>query len=191
MLFESLDKLKRNSILSAILLTTLGAIILILPERLVPMLILVLGYVLVVLALVMMLGFLSSKKSLMDYIKFVAALAIFIVSICVLVYRSDIVPVLEWLFGLLLILDGARTLIHSFTYARRSQRKGWWVLTILSLLLILAGAILLVNPWWDTPSKLTKVIGCAVLFSAIISGLRLFWTWPLRNSKGGNVDGEK
>lgn len=127
----------------------------------------------------------------MDYIKFVAALAIFIVSICVLVYRSDIVPVLEWLFGLLLILDGARTLIHSFTYARRSQRKGWWVLTILSLLLILAGAILLVNPWWDTPSKLTKVIGCAVLFSAIISGLRLFWTWPLRNSKGGNVDGEK
>ena len=98
--------------------------------------------------------------------------------------------VLAWLFGFLLVVDGGRTMVHSFTYARRSQRKGWWVLSILSVLLMGTGVILFLNPWWQTEDVLMKVIGCAILFSAIVSGIRLIWTWPLRNSKGGNEDGE-
>ena len=188
MLFEALDKLKRNSIFSAILLTALGAVILICPEKHAPLLTLALGYALMVLAIVMMLNFFSSKKSLMDYAKFVGALVLLTVGVCVLVFKDDILRVLAWLFGFFLILDGARTLFHSFAYARRSKRKGWWVLAILSLLLIAAGVIVFVNPWWDTPNKLMKVIGCAVLFSAIVSGIRLVWTWPLRNPKGGDDD---
>ena len=191
MLFDSLDKIKRNSILSAILLTTLGAVILICPEGHIPLLTLALGYTLLVVALVMMLNFFSSKKSLMDYIKFTGSLAILIGGICVLVFRDDILRVLAWLFGLLLVLDGGRTLFHSFMYARRSKRRGWWILAILSVLLIAAGVILLVNPWWDTPSMLMKVIGCAVLFAAVVSSIRLYWTWPLRNAKGGDEDGKE
>ena len=191
MLFESLDKLKRNSLLSAILLTALGAIVLICPEKNVPLLTLVFGYGLIVVALVMMLNFMSSKKSLMDYAKFIVAIVLCIVGICVLVFKDQLLRVLAWLFGFFLILDGARTMFHSFAYARRSKRKGWWVLTILSVLLIAAGIIIFVNPWWDTPAMLMKVIGCAILFSAIISGIRLIWTWPLRNSKGGDEDGKE
>ena len=191
MLFDSLDKIKRNSILSAILLTTLGAVILICPEGHIPLLTLALGYTLLVVALVMMLNFFSSKKSLMDYIKFTGSLAILIGGICVLVFRDDILRVLAWLFGLLLVLDGGRTLFHSFMYAHRSKRRGWWILAILSVLLIAAGVILLVNPWWDTPSMLMKVIGCAVLFAAVVSSIRLYWTWPLRNAKGGDEDGKE
>ena len=101
------------------------------------------------------------------------------------------VGVLGWLFGFLLIADGARTMFHSFTYARRSQRKGWWVLTILSALLMIAGIILFVNPWWNTADTLMKVIGCAIFFSSIVSAIRLIWTWPLGKEKGGNEDGEE
>ncbi len=191
MLFESLDKLKRNSIMSAILLTVLGIIVMICPRDRIPMLTLVFGYTLIIIAIVMMLNFFASKKSLMDYIKFVGALALLIVGACVLIFRDDLLRVLAWLFGVLLILDGARTMFHAFTYARRSQRKGWWVLAVLSLLLIVAGIIVFLNPWWDTPNMLMKVIGCAVLFSAVVSGFRLLWTWPLRNAKGGNDDGDK
>ena len=97
---------------------------------------------------------------------------------------------LAWLFGFLLILDGARTMYHSFTYARRSKRQGWWVLTILSLLLIGTGIVIFANPWWGTPDLLMKVIGFAILFAAIISAIRLIWTWPLRSEKGGSDDGE-
>jgi uncharacterized membrane protein HdeD (DUF308 family) len=191
MLFDSLDKLKRNSIMSAILLVFLGAVIIICPRAYIPSLTLVFGYALVVISIVLMLRFMSSKKSLMEYIKFSGALILGIVGLAVLVYRSDIMRVLAWLFAFLLVLDGGRTMFHSFTYARRSQRKGWWVLTILSVLLIATGIVLFLNPWWNTPVMLMKAIGCAVFFSAIVSGVRLIWTWPLRNSKGGNDDGKE
>ena len=190
MLFESLDKIRRNSIMSAILLIALGAIIIICPNDYIGSLMLMFGYTLVVIAIVMGLNFFNGKKSLMEYIKFTGALILGIVGLCVLVFRGDIMRVLGWLFGFLLIADGARTMFHSFTYARRSKRKGWWVLTILSLLLIMAGVILFINPWWETPEMLMKVIGCAIFFSSIVSAIRLFWTWPLKNTNGGNEDGE-
>lgn len=191
MLFESLDKLRRNSILSSILLIFLGAVIIICPRPYIPSLTLAFGYTLVVIAIIMTLNFLSGSKSLMAYLKFTGALILGLVGIAVLVFRSDIMRVLAWLFGFLLIVDGARTMIHSFTYSRRSQRKGWWVLTVLSALLIIAGILLFVNPWWNTPDMLMKVIGCTVFFSAIVSGIRLIWTWPLRNVKGGTEDGKE
>jgi uncharacterized membrane protein HdeD (DUF308 family) len=81
-------------------------------------------------------------------------------------------------------------LFHSLTYARRSQRKGWWVLTILSVLLIITGILIFVNPFWNSADMLMKVIGCAVFFSAIVSGIRLIWTWPVRNAKEDNEDGK-
>lgn len=191
MLFESLDKLKRNSILSAILLVFLGAVIIICPQAFIPSLMLAFGYTLVIISIVMILNFLSGKKSLMEYIKFTVALIIGLVGLSALMFRSDVMRVLTWLFGFLLVLDGGRTLFHSLTYARRSQRKGWWVLTILSLLLIAAGVLVFVNPWWNSPDMLMKVIGCAVFFSAIVSGIRLIWTWPVRNAEGGNEDGKE
>ena len=190
MLFESLDKLKRNSIMTSILLIALGIIIIICPKEYVGSLTLVLGYSLVIVSIVLMLNFFSGKKSLMEYLKFSGALVLCIVGICVLVFRDDIMRVLAWLFGFLLILDGGRTMFHSFTYARRSRRSGWWVLTILSVLLIAAGIILFMNPWWNTTGTLTKVIGCAIFFSSIVSAIRLIWTWPLRTEKGGNEDGK-
>ena len=66
------------------------------------------GYVLVIVALVMVFDFFASKKSLMEYIKFVGAVLLLIVGICALVFRSDLLAALALLFGLLLILDGGR-----------------------------------------------------------------------------------
>ena len=190
MLFDSLDKLRRNSIMSAILLVVLGVVIIVCPAIHIPLFIQLLGYTLIVIAIVMILNFFSGNKSLMEYVKFTGALILGIAGILALVFQDDMMRVLAWVSGFLLILDGARTMFHAFTYARRSQRKGWWVLAILSLLLIVAGVVVLVNPWWGTPEMLMKVIGCAVFFSAIISAIRLIWTWPLRNAKGGQANGE-
>ena len=191
MLFESLDKIKRNAIISSILLVAIGAIILICPVDYIPTMILGCGYSLVIVAIVMVFDFLSSKKSLMDYIKFVSALLLGFAGISTLIFRDNIMLVLAWLFGFLMILDGLRTFIHSLTFARRSERKGWWVLSILSALMMVAGIMLFVNPWFKTTESLMKVIGGTVMFSAIMSGLRLIWTWPVRKEKeieGGKND---
>ena len=189
MLFESLDKIKRNAIFSTILLIALGAVILICPDNLMPTMILGFGYTLTVVAIVMMLDFFSSNKVLMDYLKFCGALILAFVGVGVLIFSSNTLKTLAWLFGFMMILDGLRTLLHSFTFARRSQRKAWWVLTILSAFMMISGIMLFVNPWFGTPDSLKKVVGACVLFSAIVSGLRLIWTWPLRKEKGESENG--
>lgn len=191
MLFDSLDKIKRNAIFTTILLIALGTVILLCPENYISTIVLGLGYVLAMIALVMMMSFFSSKKMLLDYLKFTGALVLLIIGLCVLVFRNNIMRVLAWLFGFLLFLDGLRTLIHSFTYARRSHRKAWWILTILSVLMMVASVMLFLNPWVGDPGSLMKVIGTVVLFAAAISGIRLIFTWPIRKENGGKEDVEQ
>ena len=65
-------------------------------------------------------------------------------------------------------------------YARRAERKGWWVLIVLSVLMILFGLIILVNPWWNEPAKLFDVIGGMLLFSSVVSIVRLIFNWPIK-----------
>ena len=94
MLFDSLDKLKRNSILSAILLIFLGAVIILCPQSYIPALTLAFGYILVIISIILILGFLSSKKSLMDYIKFTGSLILGLVGLAVLLYRNDVMLII-------------------------------------------------------------------------------------------------
>ena len=183
MIFEALSKIKRNAIFSAILLFAAGIIILICPNDYFPIIIMGLGYALVIIALIMVFGFFASNKSLMAYVKFIAALFLGVGGVCVLIIQQDTLKMLAWLFGFLLIIDGLRTLIHSFTYARRSHRKAWWVLTILSFFLMVAGVMLFINPWFATLDSLKRIIGGALIFSSMISLLRLIWTWPLKKEK--------
>ena len=180
MIFEALDKIKRNAIFTTILLMALGICVLICPGSYAPTLLLGFGYTLVVVGLVMVLNFLSSNRSVMSYIKFVGALLLGIAGICVLVFRENTILVLGLAFGILLILDGLRTMIHSFTYARRSGRKAWWVLAIFSGLLIGVGIMLTINPWTSKENTVLTAIGLSLLFGAVVSGFRLFWTWPVR-----------
>lgn len=55
MLFDSLDKIKRNSIMSAIILAAIGIVILICPSSYVNSLILVSGYTLIIISIAKML----------------------------------------------------------------------------------------------------------------------------------------
>ena len=73
MLFQTLDKLKRQSILAAVLMMSLGVVMLICPENYVNTLVVTVGYGMIVFAIVEMLEFISSKKALIHYIIFTGA----------------------------------------------------------------------------------------------------------------------
>ena len=94
---------------------------------------------------------------------------------------DNIVLAIGLVFGLWLILDGVLSLFNATTYARRAQRQGWQILVVLSVLLILFGLIVLVNPWWDSPDKLFDVIGGMLLFSSVVGIVRLIFIWPLKS----------
>ena len=48
------------------------------------------------------------------------------------------------------------------------------------LRLILFGLVVLINPWWDEPTKLFDVIGVMLLFSSVVSIVRTIFNWPIK-----------
>lgn len=190
MLFDSLDNLRRRALLTSILLVALGVVLLICPEKYIISLTLAFGYTLIIISIVMLLEFFTSKKSLMEYIKFCGALILGIVGLCSLVFRENVMRTLAGLSSFLLLVYGISVLYFSLTYARRSHRRGWWLFTILAILLVACAVVLFINPWWGTPVTLIRIIGYAVLFSALVSTIRLIWGWSLNRKRGGEVDAE-
>ena len=184
MLFEELSKIKRSSIMTSIILAAVGIVMILCPPQYVESLVAVLGYGMVIFAGVMILNYITAKKSLINCIKFGGALAILLLGIAVLVFEN-IVLLIGVVFGLVLVADGLITMVNTCMYARRAKLKGWWLLVLLSLLLIAGGVMILVNPWWNEAVKLFDVIGVMLLFSSLVGIVRLIIIWPIKDEEEG------
>ena len=167
--------------MTSVITMAIGIVMIICPDRYVDMLVAALGYVLLVVATVMVLEFLSSKKALINYIYLAGALLIGILGMAVLFYREHVLQMLGLVFGIGLILEGINDLFNAWMYARRAQRNGWWILVLLAIVLIALGVLILRNPFWDTPTTLMSVIGAALLFSSAVGILRVIMTWPFKS----------
>jgi uncharacterized membrane protein HdeD (DUF308 family) len=190
MLLDALSKIKRQSILTAILLMCLGIMLLLCPEEYITTLIILSGYIMIVYALEQTLEFLVNSTTTMSSILFIIAVVVGLVGLAVLVFHEDVLTVLSWIFGLLLMVDGIHSIYYAFTFAKRSGRKGWSILVILSSVLVVCGVALLTGSLVFTIYHFTKIvfllriIGFAILFSALVSGLRVIWLWPAKNGEG-------
>ena len=170
MLFQELGKLKRSSIMTSIILVAVGVLMIICPRQYVNALVSTLGYGMLVYAVVLGLDFVSGKKTLMSYVHLTLALVLALVGIAIVAFDTDVVKVIGLIFGVILVGDGIVGIVNAWMYARRAGRKGWWVL------------IVLVNPWWNEPTMLFDVIGGMLLFTSIVSIVRLFYLWPIREA---------
>lgn len=179
MLFQELGKLKRTSVMYSIILAAVGITMILCPTQYVDALVSVLGYGMLIYAVMRMLEFISGKKVLVNYLYFTVALAMTILGLAVLFF-DNIVLIISIVFGLLLVGSGIASCLNAWIFARRAQRKGWWMLVILSVLMIACGVILLINLWWDEPLVLFDVIGYMLLFSSVVSIIRLIFLWPIR-----------
>ena len=182
MLFEELSKIKRSSIMTSIILVAVGIVMILCLPQYVDSLVSMVGYGMVVLAAVMMLNYITEKKSLINCIKFAGALTILLLGIAVLVF-DNIVLLIGIVFGLVLVADGLISIINTWMYARRAKLKGWWLLILLSLLLIAGGVVILINPWWNETVKLFDAIGVMLLFSSLVGIVRLIIIWPIKDEE--------
>ena len=182
MLFQELGKLKRSSIMTSIILMAVGILMIICPKQYVNALVATLGYGALVFAVVMILDFISGKKALMNYIYFTGALILALLGIAIVAFEADVARIIGLIFGVILVTDGIAGIVSTWMYVRRAGRSGWWVLNVLNALLILFGLIVLVNPWRNEPTMLFDVIGGMLLFSSIVSVVRLFYLWPIREA---------
>jgi uncharacterized membrane protein HdeD (DUF308 family) len=181
MIFQSLGKVKRWSIMTSITLMALGVIMVICPPDYTDIMVLALGIVMIIGAATMWLDYISSKKALINYILLCVALILGILGASVLIFDDSVVKIISVIFGTVLILGSIIDIFNAFTYMRRAERRSWWVLIVLSCLQILFGLIILINPWWNDPQKLFDVVGGLLLFSSVVSMIRFIFLWPIKN----------
>ena len=187
MLFQAFGKIKQTSIMISIVLIAVGVIMLLCPPAYVSTLVNIFGYIMLVMAAVMVFDFIGSGKKTSDYISFSVALIFIMAGIAILVFSDNLLSVLSIVFGALLVLDGVHSLIYSVTFARRSGSKWWPLLLGLSILQIAVGLLVIINPWWTTAAAILRVIGCATLLSALVSVCRVIIIWPFKNEKGEEI----
>jgi uncharacterized membrane protein HdeD (DUF308 family) len=179
MLFQELNKIKRSSIIMSITLMALGLVMAMCPEKYINSLISTLGCALIIVSIVMILEYLNSKKVLFNTVLLTLAIILGLVGLAVLVFENDILRILGWSFGVLLVIQGIETTYNALMYVRPSKRSGWWLLVFLGAVLIAVGVLIFLNPWWDTPRALLKIIGLTLLFDAAVGILRLVFIWPI------------
>ncbi len=180
MLFQSINKIKRSTIIMSMTLIALGIVMVICPGRYTDSLIAGLGYASMILAIVMTLEYLNSKKTFVNGLLLFLAMVIGLLGLAIVVFTDSVIQILGWTFGILLVLQGIELFYNALMYVRPAKRKGWWFLAILAILLATVGVLILVNLWWDTPQMLLKVIGLALLFDALVGIIRLVFSWPIK-----------
>ena len=183
MLFNSLDKLKRTMVMMIIFLLFAGLTMFVIPVSYIPMLGKAFGFYFIIFSILKMLDFVSSKKAMVNYIGLTLGLLVGFFGLLLFAVDGLFLTLLNWLTGTLPILCGLIGLYYALAHARRSGRKGWWVLIILNCLLLLFGTILFVNPWADDPRAVLQVIGGTLFYSALVYVISLFWIWPFRQQK--------
>lgn len=180
MLFNSLSKLKRTMVMMIILLLFAGLTMFVVPVSYVPIMGKALGFCFLVLSILKILDFMSSRKAMINYIGLTLGLLAGFFGILLFAIDGLFLTLLNWLTGTLPIVFGLVGLYNALTYARRSGRKGWWFLIILNCLLLLFGTILFVNPWANDPRAVLQVIGGTLFYSALVYMISLFWIWPFQ-----------
>ena len=181
MIFQELSRIKRQMTMSAIIFMVLGILMIICPEPYVVSMIGALGSIMLVFAFLGILEYLDSNKSVVDYITLTVNLIIGIAGTAIIIFEIYSLYAISILFGVFLILVGIVNILNAYIYGRRSGRKGWWIMIILSLVLAAFGILVLVHPNVDSVVALFDRIGLTLLFSAAISILHLIWIWPVKS----------
>lgn len=183
MLFETLDRIKRNAVMATIVLMFAGWALLVTPEAYIPFVGGGVAFALAVYALVKVFDFIAGDKALIDCIRLSIGLLAGIVGVMLFAFDGLFEQALSWLVGTVPMLIGLYGVYHAFVHARPSGRRGWWVLVVLSGLLVAFGTIVFWNPWMDGAKAQMQVVGGTVMYSAIVSALSLIWIWPMRGTE--------
>ena len=170
--------------MATVVLMFLGLLLLLIPEAYFSSLSSILGFCLAVLFAYTVFKFLGDDKTLMAYIKLSLGLFSGIWGVAFFIFDGLLLSILSWLVGTLPILFGAYGIYHAIAFARRSGRKGWWLLIILSLLLMVFGGFVFWNPWMDSSQAFIQIIGGTLLYSSFIGALSLIWLWPIHQEGG-------
>lgn len=107
----------------------------------------------------------DKNRQLKFFVKIVCAVAILASGIAVLVARDAVISVIIGILGLVMIIDGSFKLQTAAT-SKRYSAAGWWIVAVLSILIIAGGYVTVRFMVEDTPSTMI-FMGCVLFIDAV------------------------
>ncbi len=138
---KSLTKFPWGYLLLAVLTGVIGVSMLVYKAESLDALAITIGVTVIVAAIFLaLIAFAGRDRGFGFGIKIALAVAMVVSGVVTLISRSNAIDVIIGIFGLVLILDGAFK-FHTTALSKRYKIFGWWVMLVLSVLLIGGGYI--------------------------------------------------
>lgn len=156
-------ELKKYSIITIIVTAVLGVLLISKPEQMIAYTSLIIGVAVILSGVVALINYVVKKDSKLPLVMGIIAVISGVIICCA--YRQ-IVSVMIFFMGIILLVGGILDLVNSIDVAKRHYRS--WIFTvILSIASIVLGILSIVNPF-DTQSKIVQLIGGGFLIFAVL-----------------------
>ena len=158
-----LKELKKYSIITIIVTAVLGVLLISKPDQMIAYTSLIIGVAVILSGVVALINYVVKKDSKLPLVMGIIAVISGVIICCA--YRQ-IVSVMIFFMGIILLVGGILDLVNSIDVAKRHYRS--WIFTvILSIASIVLGILSIVNPF-DTQSKIVQLIGGGFLIFAVL-----------------------
>ena len=156
-------ELKKYSIITIIVTAVLGVLLISKPDQMIAYTSLIIGVAVILSGVVALINYVLKKDSKLPLVMGIIAVISGVIICCA--YRQ-IVSVMIFFMGIILLVGGILDLVNSIDVAKRHYRS--WIFTvILSIASIVLGILSIVNPF-DTQSKIVQLIGGGFLIFAVL-----------------------
>lgn len=156
-------EVKKYSLITIIVTAVLGVFLIAKPDKMIAYTSLIIGSAVIVSGIAAIINYLAKKDSKLPLVMGVIALVSGIIICCA--YRQ-IVSVIIFILGIILLTGGILDLVNSIDVARRHYRS-WLFTVVLSAASIVLGILSIVNPF-DTQSKIVQLIGGGFIIFAVL-----------------------
>lgn len=156
-------ELKKYSIITIIVTAVLGVLLIAKPDEMIAYTSLIIGIAVILSGVVALINYVVKKDSKLPLVMGSIAVISGVIICCA--YRQ-IVSVMIFFMGIILLVGGVLDLVNSIDVAKRHYRS--WIFTvILSIASIVLGILSIINPF-DTQSKIVQLIGGGFVIFAIL-----------------------
>lgn len=157
------QELKKYSLITIIVTAVLGVLLIARPNEMIAYTSLIIGAAVILSGVFAIISYLVKKDTKLPLVMGVIAVISGIIICCA--YRQ-IVSVMIFILGIILLVGGILDLVNSIDVARRHYRS-WLFTVILSVASIVLGIISIVNPF-EAQSKIVQLIGAGFIIFAVL-----------------------
>lgn len=164
---EMIKTLRRNKMITGVMMLCLGAALVIWPTSALATLAKVAGFFLMVYAVAGIINFAFGNKGASAIVTLIIDIAGAILGLYLFMNPEWFIAVSGKLFGVIILIHGIHNLYDSVTVVRKLD-TGWKGPMIFSIIVVVLGLFIIANPF-DIPNMIVRIIGIVLVVNAVLA----------------------